>query len=53
MVAIVFQSDFRLEMYQNNIFYFLKFIFGTRTSKEHQNDLKTQKKKLNLKQRKK
>jgi hypothetical protein len=46
MVAIVFQSAFLLEIHRNNIFYFLKFIFGTRTSKEHQNDLKTQKKNL-------
>jgi len=40
MVAIVFQSAFRLEMYQNNIFYFLKFIFGTRTSKRFKNKKK-------------
>ena len=32
MVIIVFQSVFRLEMYQNNFFYFKKIIFDISTS---------------------
>jgi len=38
VVVVVFQSDFRLEMYQNNIFFlFLKFIFDISTSKRFEN----------------
>jgi hypothetical protein len=48
VVGIVFQRVFCLEMHQNNIFYFLKFIFNFYTSKQ----LETPKK-FNLKQKKK
>jgi len=37
VVVVAVQSVFRLEMYQNNFFYFLKIIFNT----THQNYLKT------------
>jgi hypothetical protein len=33
MVAVAFQSSFHLEIYQNNIFYFLKIIFDISASK--------------------
>jgi len=33
MVAVVFQSTFRVEMHQNDFFYFLKIIFEISTSK--------------------
>jgi hypothetical protein len=33
VVAVAFQSVFYLEMYQNNIFLFLKIIFYISTSK--------------------
>jgi hypothetical protein len=50
VVAVVFLSIFHSEMYQNNVFFiFLKsFLISA-----HQNDLKTHKKNINLKQRKK
>jgi hypothetical protein len=43
VVEVVFQSAFRLEMHQNNIFYFLKFIFDistnkTKTIQKHKNN---------------
>jgi len=41
VVAVAYQNVFHSEMYQNNIFYFLKIIFDI----VHQNDLKKQKKK--------
>jgi hypothetical protein len=34
---IVFQSDFHLEMYQNNIFYFKKVIFDISIWKWYEN----------------
>jgi hypothetical protein len=38
VVAVVFQSFFRSEMHQNNIFfYFLKFIFNISASKQSKN----------------
>ena len=37
VVAVAFQSTFYLEMYQNNIFYFLKIIFNISTSKSSEN----------------
>jgi hypothetical protein len=40
MVAVVFQSIFRAEIYQNNIFYFFKLFLRS----AHQNDLKYKKK---------
>jgi hypothetical protein len=33
VVAVIFQSDFYLEIYQNNFFYFLKIIFDISISK--------------------
>jgi hypothetical protein len=46
--AVAFQSVFRLEMHQNNIFFiFLKFIFDINTSKQSKNT-----KKNNFKQNK-
>jgi len=33
VVAVAFQSSFYLEIYQNNIFYFLKIIFDISSSK--------------------
>jgi hypothetical protein len=33
VVAVAFQSSFYLEIYQNNIFYFLKIIFDISASK--------------------
>jgi hypothetical protein len=33
MIVVVFQSVFRAEMHQNNIFYFKKIIFKISTSK--------------------
>jgi hypothetical protein len=33
VVAVTFQNTFRAEMNQNDIFYFLKIIFKTSTSK--------------------
>jgi hypothetical protein len=42
VVAVVFQSAFYLEMHQNIFFYFFKIFLIL----VHQNDLKTQKKKL-------
>jgi hypothetical protein len=33
VVAVAFQSAFYLEVYQNNIFYFLKIIFDISASK--------------------
>jgi hypothetical protein len=47
VVMIVFQSDFHLEMYQNNIFYFKKVIFDISIWKWYENI-----KKKNLKQNK-
>jgi hypothetical protein len=41
VVAVVFESVFCLEIYQNNIFFIFKNLFPTSA---HQNDLKTQKK---------
>jgi hypothetical protein len=50
VVAVAFQSVFRLEMHRNNVFFFiLKKLFLTSA---HQNDLKPPKN-INLKQRKK
>jgi hypothetical protein len=41
VVVVVFQSVFRLEMHQNNFFfYFLKFIFDINTSKQSKNNQK-------------
>jgi hypothetical protein len=37
VVMIVFQSDFHLEMYQNNIFYFKKVIFDISIWKWYEN----------------
>jgi len=37
MVVIAFQSVFYLEMHQDNIFYFLKFIFDINTLKQSKN----------------
>jgi hypothetical protein len=46
--AVAFQSVFRLEMHQNNIFFiFFKFIFDINTSKQSKNT-----KKNNFKQKK-
>jgi hypothetical protein len=33
VVAVAFQNSFHLEIYQNNIFYFLKIIFDISASK--------------------
>jgi hypothetical protein len=33
VVAVIFQSAFYLEIYQNNFFYFLKIIFDISISK--------------------
>jgi hypothetical protein len=33
VVTVAFQSSFYLEIYQNNIFYFLKIIFDISASK--------------------
>jgi hypothetical protein len=33
VIAVTFQSVFHLEIYQNNIFYFLKIIFDINVSK--------------------
>jgi hypothetical protein len=49
VVAVAFQSVFRLEMHRNNVFFILKKLFLTSA---HQNDLKSPKN-INLKQRKK
>jgi len=40
IVAVAFQNTFHLEMYQNNIFYFLKLFLTS----AHQNNMKTLKK---------
>jgi hypothetical protein len=37
VVVVIVQSVFRLEMHQNNIFYFLKIIFNISTSKQYKN----------------
>jgi hypothetical protein len=37
MIVVAVQSIFRLEMYQNNIFYFLKIIFDISISKKSKN----------------
>jgi hypothetical protein len=34
VVTVVFQSVFRAEMHQNDVFYFLKIIFKISTSKQ-------------------
>jgi hypothetical protein len=47
MVVVAFQSAFYLEMHQNNIFYFFKFIFHINTLKQSKNN-----KKINFKQKK-
>jgi hypothetical protein len=47
MVVVAFQSAFYLEMHQNNIFYFFKFIFDINTLKQSKNN-----KKINFKQKK-
>jgi len=44
VVAVAYQNVFHSEIYQNNIFYFLKIIFDM----VHQNNIKKQKK-INLK----
>ena len=46
VVPVAFHSAFHSEMHQNNFFYFLKIILIL----AYQNDLKTQKKNINLKQ---
>jgi hypothetical protein len=40
VVGVAFQSVFYLEMHQNNVFYFLKFIFDISTSKQFKNTKK-------------
>jgi hypothetical protein len=37
MVVIAFQSVFYLEMHQDNVFYFLKFIFDINSLKQFKN----------------
>jgi hypothetical protein len=46
VVAVAFQSVFRSEMHQNNIFFLKKKLFLTSA---YQNNLKTPKKNINLK----
>jgi hypothetical protein len=48
VIAVVFQSTFHLEMYQDNIFFIFYKLF---LKLKHQNDLKTQKN-INLKKKK-
>jgi len=48
MVTFISQSVFRSEIHENNIFYFLKIIFNTSTSKRFKNTKKT----INFKQNK-
>jgi hypothetical protein len=50
MVIVAYQITFYLKMYQNNIFFIFKKLFLITA---HQNNIKTQKKYINLKQRKK
>ena len=40
VVTVAFQSSFYLEIYQNNIFYFLKIIFDISVSKWSKNTKK-------------
>jgi hypothetical protein len=47
VLAVTFQSTFYSEIYQNNIFLFLKISFDINTSKQFENT-----KKINLKQKK-
>jgi len=37
MVVVIFQSIFCLKIYQNNFFYFLKFIFDISRSNQSEN----------------
>jgi hypothetical protein len=49
VVAVVIQSVFRLEMLQNDVFFFFNFIFEISTSKQSENIKKNlEKKKKNL-----
>jgi hypothetical protein len=41
VVMVTFQSNFHLKIHQNNIFYFLKFIFNINISKRSKNIKKT------------
>jgi hypothetical protein len=50
VVAVAFQNTFHSEMHQNNIFFYFLKLFLTSA---HQNNMKTLKKNINLKQKNK